>query len=225
MSLILSIETATTVCSVALHRNGVLQEYSLTLEPYAASSQLAVMIDQVLKKAKLKPSDLEAVAVSSGPGSYTGLRIGVATAKGLCYSLGIPLIAVNTLVGMVKRVKDDASEGLLCPMIDARRMEVYCMLWGRREGIVEDTHARVIDPSSFASYLERGSVTFFGNGSAKCQSVITHKNAFFLKDVIPSAEQVGELASEKYEAKEFEDTFNFEPRYLKEFLIKKPKSI
>jgi len=225
MSLILSIETATTVCSIALHSHGVLEEYSITLEPYSASSQLAVMINQVLKKAKVMPSDLTAVAVSSGPGSYTGLRIGVATAKGLCFSLGIPLIAVNTLEVMIKRVSEVTSEGLLCPMIDARRMEVYCLLWGEKVGIVEETQARVVDSSSFGSYLEQGRVTFFGNGSAKCQKVIAHKNAFFIEGVMPSAEQVGELASKKYEAKEFEDTFNFEPRYLKEFLIKKPKSV
>jgi len=224
MSLILSLETATPVCSVALHDEGVIKASSHLYISQTASSQLAVMIDELLKRCELKPSQLSAVAVSEGPGSYTGLRIGVASAKGLCYTLDIPLIAVNTLEALVQKVAAQFSdEVILCPMLDARRMEVYCLLANNKGDVLEPTQAKVIDESSFAEVLSKNKMVFFGNGAAKCKELITSPNAVFLSDIVPSAEQIGELAFKKFQTQQFEDLADFEPFYLKDFLIKKPK--
>ncbi|MEP2670135.1 MAG: tRNA (adenosine(37)-N6)-threonylcarbamoyltransferase complex dimerization subunit type 1 TsaB [Cyclobacteriaceae bacterium] len=224
MSLILSLETASPVCSVALHDEGVIKASSHLYISQTASSQLAVMIDELLKRCELKPSQLSAVAVSEGPGSYTGLRIGVASAKGLCYTLDIPLIAVNTLEALVQKVAAQFSdEVILCPMLDARRMEVYCLLANNKGDVLEPTQAKVIDESSFAEVLSKNKMVFFGNGAAKCKELITSPNAVFLSDIVPSAEQIGELAFKKFQTQQFEDLADFEPFYLKDFLIKKPK--
>lgn len=224
MSLILSLETASPVCSVALHDDGIIKASSHLYISQSASSQLAVMVDELLKRCDLKPNQLNAVAVSEGPGSYTGLRIGVATAKGLCYALDIPLIAVNTLESMVQKVANQfPDEVILCPMLDARRMEVYCLLANNKGDVLEPTQAKVIDESSFEKVLSKNKVVFFGNGAAKCKEVITSPNAIFLSDIVPSAEQIGELSFKKFQAKHFEDLADFEPFYLKDFLIKKPK--
>ncbi|MFZ1808302.1 MAG: tRNA (adenosine(37)-N6)-threonylcarbamoyltransferase complex dimerization subunit type 1 TsaB [Cyclobacteriaceae bacterium] len=224
MPLILSLETASTVCSVALHDNGVIKASSHLYISQSASSQLAVMVDELLKRCELKPNQLSAVAVSEGPGSYTGLRIGVASAKGLCYTLDIPLIAVNTLEALVQKVTTQFSdEVILCPMLDARRMEVYCLLANNKGAVLEPTQAKVIDESSFADVLSKNKMIFFGNGAAKCKEVITSPNAIFLSDIVPSAEQIGELAFKKFQSEQFEDLADFEPFYLKDFLIKKPK--
>ena len=225
MSLILSIETATPVSSVALHSNGEIMAHSHLFINQAASSKLTVMIDELLKRCELLPNQLNAIAVSAGPGSYTGLRIGVATAKGMCYALSKPLIAVNTLLCMARQIAASYRKGeYFCPMLDARRMEVYCMMINDKGDVVEDTEARIIDPSSFQSSLEENEVVFFGNGAEKCKAVIVHKNAIFLNDVHPSAQQIGELAYEKFQREEFENVAEFEPFYLKDFLVKKPKS-
>lgn len=225
MSLILSLETASTVCSVALHDDGIIKASSHLFISQSASSQLAVMVDELLKRCDLKPNQLNAVAVSEGPGSYTGLRIGVASAKGLCYALDIPLIAVNTLESMVQKIATQFSdEIILCPMLDARRMEVYCLLANNKGDVLEPTQAKVMDETSFEEVLSKNKVVFFGNGAAKCKEVITNANAIFLSDIVPSAEQIGELAFKKFQTQQFEDLANFEPFYLKDFLIKKPKS-
>lgn len=226
MSLILSLETASTVCSVALHDNGIIQASSSVFISKSASSKLAVMADEILKRCDVRPAQLSAVAVSEGPGSYTGLRIGVATAKGLCFALNIPLIAVNTLESLVRQVGHQFStETLLCPMLDARRMEVYCLLAKGNGQIVEPTQAKVIDASSFSGELSNHKVVFFGNGADKCQEFISHPNATFLSGRVPSANQIGELAFEKFKSEQFEDLVSFEPFYLKDFLIKKPKGV
>ncbi|MEQ9413709.1 MAG: tRNA (adenosine(37)-N6)-threonylcarbamoyltransferase complex dimerization subunit type 1 TsaB, partial [Cyclobacteriaceae bacterium] len=212
------------VCSVALHGDGIIKASSHLFISQSASSQLAVMIDELLKRCDLKPNQLNAIAVSEGPGSYTGLRIGVASAKGLCYALDIPLIAVNTLESMVHKIATQFSDGIvLCPMLDARRMEVYCLLANNKGDILEPTQAKVIDESSFADVLSQKKMVFFGNGAAKCKEAITSANATFLSDIVPSAEQIGELAFKKFQSEQFEDLADFEPFYLKDFLIKKPK--
>ncbi|HEY5691001.1 MAG TPA: tRNA (adenosine(37)-N6)-threonylcarbamoyltransferase complex dimerization subunit type 1 TsaB [Cyclobacteriaceae bacterium] len=225
MALILSLETATSVCSVALSNDGEILASSHLHIGQSASSKLAVMIDELLRRCDKSAEDLSAVAVSAGPGSYTGLRIGVATAKGMCFALNIPLIAVNTLESMVAQIATHYSDDeLFCPMIDARRMEVYCSLLKRSLEIMETTQAKVIDESSFSSVLENNKIIFFGNGASKCQGAICNTNAIFLSDIHPSAVDVGLMAYEKFKNQEFENLAEFEPFYLKDFLIKKPKS-
>lgn len=225
MSLILSLETATSVCSVALHSDSAVLGTSDLHISQRASSQLTVMIDELLKRCDVQPNALNAVAVSAGPGSYTGLRIGVATAKGMCFALGLPLIAINTLESMVTKIANHYKDNVIfCPMLDARRMEVYCLLTNNKLEILEPTQAKVIDTESFLKVLESNKVIFFGNGAAKCKEMITHTNAVFLKDVVPSATQVGNLAYKRFTAQQFENLADFEPYYLKDFLIKKPKS-
>ncbi len=225
MALILSIETATPVCSVALHHNGEILAASSLFISQSASSRLAVMIDELLKRCEKSPNDLDAVAVSAGPGSYTGLRIGVATAKGMCYALNLPLLAINTLESMVRQVAVHfADEALFCPMIDARRMEVYCLMSKKNLDIIEPTQAKVIDQTSFSNILEDNKVIFFGSGAAKCQHLISSDNAIFLADVSPSAADMGAMAYAKFSSQKFENLADFEPYYLKDFLIKKPKS-
>ncbi|HRW99409.1 MAG TPA: tRNA (adenosine(37)-N6)-threonylcarbamoyltransferase complex dimerization subunit type 1 TsaB [Cyclobacteriaceae bacterium] len=225
MALILSLESATPVCSVALFEGSKLLDSSHLHIPQSASSRLAVMIDEVLKRCDVSPKQLNAVAVSSGPGSYTGLRIGVASAKGLCFALSIPLIAVNTLESMVSQVADRFDEGdLLCPMLDARRMEVYCLLALSDGRVIQETQAKVIDESSFQSELSENKIIFFGSGAAKCRDVIQHKNAAFIDNIFPSAVDIGRLAFAKFESQSFEDLAGFEPFYLKDFIVKKPKS-
>lgn len=223
MSLILSLETSTTVCSVAIHRaQDILAVAEVHIEQSHAS-KLAVLIDEVKKLAGIELNELRGIAISSGPGSYTGLRIGTSTAKGLCYALGIPLISLNSLEVLAYQMSEvNTSKAFLCPMIDARRMEVYCLLMDDKMNVIQPTEAKVIDDSSFSDQLENQPILFFGNGSAKCEKVITHRNALFIKDVYPSARQVGMMAYQKLLNKEVEDVSNAEPFYLKEFLIKKP---
>ncbi len=223
--MILSIETSTFFCSVALHNQGkLLAELQLQV-PQATASQLSVMIDQVSKLTGITPNQLEAVSVSSGPGSYTGLRIGVATAKGLCFGLGIPLIAIGSLPLLMQQVLPfNTNQYWLCPMLDARRMEVYTQLFSVNGQPQSEVHALVVDQSSFKDTLDHQGILFFGNGTGKCKETIQHPNAFFLPDVQPAAGKLGELAFQKFLQADFEDAAIFEPFYLKEFIAKKPKS-
>ncbi|MFM9837902.1 MAG: tRNA (adenosine(37)-N6)-threonylcarbamoyltransferase complex dimerization subunit type 1 TsaB [Cyclobacteriaceae bacterium] len=239
MSLLLSIETSTSICSVALHEEGYLIQSIENEIPQSASSQLAVMIHQALESAKKKSNQIQAVVVSAGPGSYTGLRIGVATAKGICYALQVPLISINTLEllayqysSMVEPSPSPPERGLggevgevFCPMLDARRMEVYCMLLDSNLSILEPTHAKIIDESSFKEQLDQRPIYFFGNGADKCKEAIRHSNAHFISGIVPSAARLGELAFKKYKAALFEDVATFEPFYLKDFLIRKPNPV
>ena len=248
MALILSLETSTTICSAALHDDGKLLTTKELLTPQSASSQLAPIIVQLLKDSKISSKEIQAVAVASGPGSYTGLRIGVATAKGLCFALQIPLIAINTLELMSYQVVHSSTspsppergsglpaegcfgpqaggEALLCPMLDARRMEVYCLLTDLDLNIVEPTHAKIIDDESFKDRLDQKTIYFFGNGADKCCDVIKHPNARFIEGINPLASQLGEMAFQKFINNEFEDLSSFEPHYLKEFMVKKPKTV
>ena len=217
MANIICIETATKSCSVALARDShlvaVKEEVS---ENYSHSEQLTVFIEQLLQQEGLKVSDLNAIAVSSGPGSYTGLRIGVSTAKGLCYASDIPLIAVSTLGAMAEAMKDKYPEAQLCPMLDARRMEVYCALYSKSQ--TSPVVAKIIDQYSFKEELEKGPILFFGDGAYKCQDLLLHTNAHFELGVYPSAVNMISLAHEKFQNQDFEDIAYFEPFYLKDFL-------
>ncbi|ELR69557.1 putative molecular chaperone [Fulvivirga imtechensis AK7] len=225
MPLILSIETATTVCSVALHDNNeLLGSQSLFIDK-SHSGLLAPSIKSLVEYCGYTINDLSAVAVSEGPGSYTGLRIGVSAAKGLCFSLDIPLIAVSTLEAMARGVnKYNHGQAMLCPMIDARRMEVYCLLVNAQKDIVSETRPVVIDESSFQEQLSVHKILFFGNGATKCKGVIKSDNAVFIDHVFPDAIHIGAIAAEKFQKSQFENVAYFEPFYLKDFRISQPKS-
>lgn len=224
MMRLLSIETSTQVCSVAIHQQGELIAFRELREPRSAASQLAPMIDAIMIESSTQSAMFDAVVVAAGPGSYTGLRIGVATAKGICFALNLPLIAVNTLDLVAQQGKELISNkaSLLCPMLDARRMEVYCKLVDYSLNEVEPTQAKIIEATSFNEYLEKNPVYFIGEGAAKCREIISHANANFLDDVIPTATHLGKMGYRKWMQQDFEDAATFEPFYLKDFLIRKP---
>lgn len=222
MAIILSIETSTSVCSAALHQEAKLLAALEVHQEYSHASKLAVLIDQVTKIADTPLEKIKAVALSSGPGSYTGLRIGTSLAKGLCYALDVPLIAVPTLQLMshsISRIYDE--DVFFCPMIDARRMEVYCQIYDRNLVEIEPVQAKVIESSSFEKYLDTKPVIFFGSGATKCKHIIEHQNARFLENVSPLASQLGDLAYSKFQDGKFEEIMQFVPLYLKEFFIRK----
>lgn len=225
MPAILSLETSTDVCSVALSDGDTLLGEAVVHEPQAHASRLAPLIDQVIRDAGARFQDIRAVSVSSGPGSYTGLRIGTSTAKGLCYALDVPLIAVGTLELLAYQGKAFNAEGsFLCPMIDARRMEVYSLVTDAALNVIEPVAATIIDAGSFSELLETNRMLFFGNGVAKCREVIRHPNALFMDGIFPSATSLGELTQQKFAAGEFEDLAQFKPFYLKEFAAKKART-
>lgn len=222
MSLILSLETSADVCSVAFHDAGKLLGAAEIREPQAHAARLAPLIGQVAAEAGLTLANIKAVAVSAGPGSYTGLRIGTSTAKGLCYALDVPLIAVGTLDLLAFQGSAlDTSVAFLCPMIDARRMEVYCQVTDGALAMVAPAAARIIDADSFTELLNAGRVLFFGSGATKCRDVIRHRNAVFVDNIYPVAEALGIVAQRKFEAGDLEDVTAFTPFYLKEFTPKK----
>jgi len=224
----LAIETATPVCSVAIIEDNNVLSLKESNEPNAHSKVLTVFIQEILKAFSMDVKDLDAVVVSKGPGSYTGLRIGVSSAKGLCYAGDVPLISINTLQSMAygvilnKEIKIGES-ALLCPMIDARRMEVYSSLYDAKGNKVRETKAEIIDESSFQDYLEKGEVLFFGDGAEKCKETITHPNARFIEDFNVSAAHMALQINNKFQKQEFEDVAYFEPFYLKDFIAGAPK--
>lgn len=224
---ILSIETSTTVCSVCISVDGVPLAYQKMFLEKSHSSLLTVIIDQLMKQVDLSMNDLDAIAVSKGPGSYTGLRIGVSTAKGLCYALDKPLIAINTLLAMAHEVNQaNHSKLLLCPMIDARRMEVYTAIFDHKLNQIEATNAKVLDGDSFQGTLEQGQALFFGNGADKFKDFRAEEaNIVLIENISPSASSIGSLAFEAYQRNEFEDLAYFEPYYLKDFIATKPKKL
>ena len=222
--MLLSIETSTDICSVALHSKDTLVAQTISTEAYSHAERLAPMIVDLLAANRVDKKDLSAIAVSGGPGSYTGLRIGTSTAKGLCYSLDIPLIAVNTLESMLVGLPDSYTEYLKCPMIDARRMEVYCLLGYNASAIIQETHALIVDEHSFENQLKGEKILFIGNGSEKCKSVISSDNAVFLENITPEAKNIGEIATTKLDAKNFVDLAYFEPDYLKPYHAIKAKN-
>lgn len=223
MALVLSLESSTSVCSVALHEDGELIIDREVHQPQAAASLLTPMIESLFKSAGLPRTQLNAVAVSSGPGSYTGLRIGVSTAKGICYALDLPLITLDSLHVLASALSPKGDGRWLCPMIDARRMEVYTCLLKETLEVIEETHPLIVDEQSFATMLESHQIDFFGNGAAKCEAVIRHPNAAFVSGLYPRAASMGRLAFRKFESGAFADVRNFEPAYLKEFAIKTKK--
>lgn len=224
MALILQIETATTACSVALAQDGNVLACKELNERNVHAEVITVFIEEVVATAGKTYADLDAVAVSSGPGSYTGLRIGVSTAKGLCYALDKPLIAVETLQAMTDGMaaQNPEKDTLLCPMIDARRMEVYTALFDSSGQRVKVTSAEIIDEHSFSDVLANQPVLFFGDGAEKCRSVLqSHGNAHFAADFVNSARYLTKGALAKFAALQFEDIAYFEPFYLKDFIAGK----
>ena len=230
MSLILNIETATTVCSVAIAKDGKLIAIVEQDGDYSHSENLTLFISQACKKAGLELSNLDAIAISKAPGSYTGLRIGVSTAKGLCYSLNKPLVSINTLQHMALSISKNTQpefdkSALYCPMIDARRMEVYCAIYNSANHEQEATSAEIINENSFEHLLKNKQVVFFGNGSNKCEKVFSkNSNAKFISDIAPSAKNMISLSEQAFTSKRFEDIAYFEPFYLKEFMAIKPSA-
>lgn len=222
MSYILNIETATTNCSVSLSNKGealVLKEdYS---NGYSHAEKLHVYIDEVLKEANIKVDQLDAIAVSKGPGSYTGLRIGVSAAKGLCFALNKPLIATSTLKGLAYQVK--AESGFIIPMLDARRLEVYSAIFDSNYNEVRQIEAQILDQNAFKEQLEKGKVYFIGDGVEKTRTLITHQNAVFIEGKLPSANEMSQLSFEAYKKSNTEDVAYFEPYYLKDFVGIKSK--
>lgn len=228
MSCILHIETSTQVCSVALSEDGQCIFSKTDFEGPSHAVTLGVYVDEALSFADSHAIPLDAVAVSCGPGSYTGLRIGVSMAKGICYGRNLPLIGIPTPEVMcVPLLLDEElpEDALLCPMIDARRMEVYAALYDRALHPVREIEAVIIDESSYEDYLNRGLVYFFGNGAAKCKEKIMHPNARFVEDIHPLAKWMFPLAEKAFARGDFKDVAYFEPFYLKEFVASKPKKL
>lgn len=222
MALILSLETSTDVCSVALHKNGDLLSSQTHKVEKSHSSLLPGVVLQICNEANLTLKDVEAVAVSEGPGSYTGLRIGVSTAKGFAYSLNIPIIAIPTLDVMLEAVRGKfKGEYLLCTMMDARRMEVYTKMEDQDGKEVWGTQPKILDAESFTDYKQ--TVYLCGNGMPKFREIVDQQNLIFIEDIYPDASNMGRLAWEKYQMESFEDVAYFEPNYLKEWRTTTPK--
>lgn len=221
MSYILNIETATKNCSVALAKDGkTILCKEIAEEGYSHAERLHVFIEAIIKEAGIALHDLSAIAVSQGPGSYTGLRIGVSAAKGLCYALDIPLIAVDTLQALAAQVT--ISSGLIIPMIDARRMEVYSAIFSPSLEKKREVLAQIIDDNSFEDIQE--TLYFIGDCAEKCKSVLTKENHVFLEEIVyPSAKEMSALSFEKFKISDTVDVAYFEPYYLKDFMITAPK--
>jgi len=233
MAHILNIETSTEVCSVALAKNGKLLFKKESVEGMNHSRMLTVFIEEIFAENNIQINTIDAVAVSKGPGSYTGLRIGVSVAKGLCYGLNIPLISINSLEMLSVyaaqnlaeyKLPEDGIPVLLCPMTDARRMEVYTSLYNLQGEELKPVTAEIIDEQFLSDWLENHKILFFGNGAEKCKSTIKHKNAFFKGPVITSAQFMQSISEEKFNNNEFENVAYFEPFYLKNFVATIPEN-
>ncbi len=228
MALILSIETGTDICSVALANDGELMALRESDEGRDHAKKVALFVDELLRETGVQPSDLDAIAVGKGPGSYTGLRIGVSFAKGMCYALDIPLIAVGSLDALTEVAREDYDAGILdvededwtkavlCPMVDARRMEVYAQIFDTEGKSLSNVVAEVVTEQSFTSWRNESRFIIFGNGAAKCLDMLDDA---LLVDVVPSARGIVRLAEKAFNAGHFEDLAYFEPFYLKEFLV------
>jgi len=229
MARILSIETSTGVCSVAYSVDGEVMASKELFEANSHAAHLTVLIEQLFEENNITASaDLDAVAVSSGPGSYTGLRIGVSTAKGICYASGLPLIAIDSMHIMSFPIVNRNWEAsklpyLFCPLMDARRMEVYTALFDKDMNLSEAISAKIVDKETFKSILTNHRVVFFGNGSEKCKEVIQHDNAIFIDDIHPLAKNLAPLAENYFNKNKFVDVAYFEPFYLKDFVATTPK--
>ena len=231
MGLILQIETATTSCSIALAKDGDLISFKQVDQRNIHAEVITRFIEDLINGTAVTYNDIDAVAVSSGPGSYTGLRIGVSTAKGLCFALDKPLIAIETLeamaFGLINNYKAFVdAETLLCPMIDARRMEVYTAIFNANGDRIQETSASIIDEHSFKELLADNKILFFGDGAEKCKSVLgANSNTVFIPDFVNSAAYLTQKAFEKFKNNEFVDVAYFEPFYLKEFIAGKKASL
>ncbi len=223
MSLILNIETSTTLCSVSIAKEGKIIETKEINEGYTHAENLHVFIEEVLKKADKTPKDLNAIAVGGGPGSYTGLRIGVSAAKGLAFALQIPMIAINTLQIMAATaIQQNRFDVLFCPMLDARRMEVYTAIFDVNLNTVKETSPQIISEEDISFFNIGKPICFFGDGMLKCKDLLKKiPSSTFIDNIVPSAVALAELAYQKQQKGQFEDVAYFEPFYLKEFLINK----
>ncbi len=232
MALILNIDTATRICSVALAADEKIVAFKESSDEKSHAALLTVFIQEIFHEAGITPESIDAVAVSKGPGSYTGLRIGVSVAKGLCYGTGGPLIGTSTLEAMtngaVRNHLEDQydftgrEQVLYCPMIDARRMEVYMAVFNNRREPIMPVQAKVIEKNTFDALLTKNRVLFFGDGSEKCRGIIDHRNAFFPGGFSYSAKNMAALSEEAFRLKKFENTAYFEPYYLKDFIATIP---
>ncbi len=223
LAFILNIETATKNCSVSLSsKEEVIALRELNDRNYSHSENLHVFIDEVLKSANKTFKEIDAIAVSKGPGSFTGLRIGVSAAKGLCFSLDLPLISISTLASLASAINVEEGD-LIIPLLDARRMEVYSAVFNHNYDQIRKTEAEIIDKNSFEEYLNNGKVYFLGDGAHKIKETIKHKSAVFLDGYFPSAREMAKLSFAKYKKDDVEDVAYFEPFYLKDFLITKSK--
>ncbi len=219
MSYILCLETATTNCSVCVIKEdqvlSCVEDYNTS---YSHAERLHLFIQKALEEAEITCNDLAAVSVSKGPGSYTGLRIGVAAAKGLCYALSIPLISVLTLDSLALQVAPLVSESYIIPMLDARRMEVYSAVYSNTHEIIRSTAAEILSETSFDTYFNQGKVYFIGSGVDKFAEICSHKNAEFITNKMPSAKQMACNSYTKFLGKDFENLSFFDPYYLKDFV-------
>lgn len=232
MALILSLETSEKVCSIALSDNYNLIGTLDIIEEKSHASMLTVLIERLLSDKDIDIKKLDAVAVSKGPGSYTGLRIGMSVAKGICYALNIPLISINSLQiicigliqsGKLKKIVNNNNEVILCPITDARRMEVYSALLNLNAEFLTEIEAISINENSFKEILDSKSVVFFGSGVGKSKSVIQNQNAYFIENFFPHASFMIGMAFDSFSQKKFEDVAYFEPFYLKDFVTTMPK--
>jgi len=219
LTYILNIETATKNCSLSLAKDGkTILTKEIAEQGYSHAEKLHVFMEEILNETGISAHDLKAVAVSKGPGSYTGLRIGVSSAKGLCYALGIPLISVDTLQVLAKQVK--VEQGIIVPMIDARRMEVYSAIFDKNHQNIKEVQAEVLTDNSYAEFDDP--VYFIGDCQEKCQTVLTKPNFIFIPEIVfPSSKEMSQLSFEKFTNNDFEDVAYFEPFYLKDFLVSK----
>ena len=234
MALILSIETGTDICSVALANDGELMALRESDEGRDHAKKVALFVDELLRETGVQPSDIDAIAVGKGPGSYTGLRIGVSFAKGMCYALDIPLIAIGSLDALAEVAREDFEAGILdieeedwaqaklCPMVDARRMEVYAQVFDVEGKAQSDVVAEVVTEESFNEWRSKGKFVIFGNGAQKCAEVLPDA---IIESVVPSARGIVRLAEEAFKNEKFEDLAYFEPFYLKDFVAGKPKKL
>jgi len=223
VAFILNIETSTKNCSVSLAENGkVIAIKEINDGNYSHAEKLHVFIKEVLEDVSVEMNQLKAIAISKGPGSFTGLRIGVSAAKGLCFALDIPLISVATLQSLALQVQVD--EGLIIPMLDARRMEVYSAVFDAKNIQVRDVAAQILNENSFQEYLEKGKVYFIGDGVLKTKDLLQHSNAIFIDDKLPSSNEMAVVSFKKFQNNNFESTAYFEPFYLKDFVTGKKKN-
>lgn len=218
MAKILCLETATTNCSVSLgDKDLLIRVKEFNSKNYSHAEQLHPFVDEILKDAGLSLQDLDAISISKGPGSYTGLRIGVSAAKGFAYAAQLPLISVSTLESLVLQIKDVPANAILIPILDARRMEVYTQTFDAQYNALTEVEAKILDETSFQEQLDQQPVYFIGDGVEKFENICSHQNAHFIKEKLPSAREQFYIARRKFLSSSFEDVAYFEPFYLKDF--------